>query len=222
MPSALVIYERAWCPTLECLEIRHRLRQYVHLRADVLKQPEMLPQIIARSEQLQDELWSQAILVAKEDRNSEMYALFVDSLNEVIDFHTKRLVVAQYRIPNVIWLALYVVSMLSMAGVGYQFGQANCRHRDQFVLSLGIFNRDRPDRRPGSRHPRGPASQPTTDDRARPQTRSCGALIALTACRSARDEVSGFKCVSERLASQHRQPGDFAKTTPQSTFSSKG
>lgn len=114
-------------PDTERVEIRRRLREYVHLRAEVVKQPQTLPQVIARSEELKDELWLQALLVAKKDSNSEMHALFVDSLNDVIDFHTKRLVVSQYRIPDAIWVSLYVVSMLSMAGVGYQFGLAGTR-----------------------------------------------------------------------------------------------
>jgi hypothetical protein len=117
----------ALVPDPERVEIRQRLREYVHLRAEALKQPQTLPQVIARSESLQNELWSQAILVAKKDSSSEMHALFVDSLNEVFDFHTKRVVVSQYHIPDIIWLALYVVSMLSMAGVGYQFGKAGSR-----------------------------------------------------------------------------------------------
>ncbi len=115
------------------LEIRQRLREYVHLRAGALKEPQTLPQVLARSEALQDELWSQAILVAKKEGDSEMHALFIDALNEVIAFHTKRVVVGQYHIPAVIWLALYVVSLLSMAGVGYQFGRAGTR---DFAISL--------------------------------------------------------------------------------------
>ena len=114
-------------PDYERVETRKLLREYVHLRAEAVKQPQSLPQVLARSEALHDELWSQALLVAKKDSNSEMHALFVDSLNEVIDFHTKRVVVAQYHIPDVIWLALYGVSMLSMTGVGYQFGRAGSR-----------------------------------------------------------------------------------------------
>ena len=114
-------------PDPERVEIRQRLREYVHLRAEVIKQPQTLPKILARSEALQDELWSQAVLVAKKDSNSEMHALFVDSLNVVIDFHTSRIVVSQYHIPGIIWLALYGLSILSMVGVGYQFGRAGSR-----------------------------------------------------------------------------------------------
>lgn len=111
----------------ECFEVRKLLKEYVHLRAEAIKQPQELPQVIARSEVLHNELWSQAILVAKKDSDSEMHALFVSSLNEAIDLHTKRLVVGQYHIPNAIWWALYLVSILSMAGVGYQFGLTGMR-----------------------------------------------------------------------------------------------
>ena len=126
-------------PDHECLEIRQRLREYVHLRAEAAKQPLSLLKTIARSEVLLDELWLQALLVAEKDSHSEIHALFVDSLNAVIDFHTKRLVVGQYHIPDVIWLSLYVVSMLSMAGVGYQFGRAGIRDLAiSFCLALAF------------------------------------------------------------------------------------
>ena len=114
-------------PDSERLETRRRLREYVHLRAELARNLDALPQALVRMETLLDELWLQALAVAKNDGHSEMYALFVDSLNEVIDFHTKRLTVSQYRIPDAIWLALYVVSLLAMAGVGYQFGLAGTR-----------------------------------------------------------------------------------------------
>ena len=114
-------------PESERIETRLRLREYVHLRAEIVNSRETMPQALARMETLQDELWSQALLVAQNDSSSEMHALFVDSLNAMIDFHTKRVVVSRYRIPDAIWVALYVVSMLSMAGVGYQFGLAGTR-----------------------------------------------------------------------------------------------
>ena len=120
-------------PDYERVETRKLLREYVHLRAEAAKQPQTLPHVLACSEAIHDELWSQALLVARKDSNSEMHALFVASLNEVIDFHTKRYVVSQYRIPDVVWLALYGVSMLSMAGVGYQFGWAGSR---DFAISF--------------------------------------------------------------------------------------
>lgn len=126
-------------PNEERLETRKLLREYVHLRAEVAKQPQALSQVLTRSDTLHDQLWAQAILVARKDSSSEMHALFIDSLNEVIDFHTKRVVVSQYRIPDVIWMALYGVSILSMVGVGYQFGLAGTRDvAISFCLALAF------------------------------------------------------------------------------------
>jgi hypothetical protein len=120
-------------PDSERIKTRTRLREYAHLRAEFAKDPQSVPETLARLEALQNELWEQALIVAHKDRSSEMYSLFVDSLNTVLESHTKRVVVFRYRIPTVIWLALYVVSILSMAGVGYQFGLAGMR---DFAISL--------------------------------------------------------------------------------------
>ena len=121
-------------PDSQRIEIRERLREYVHVRAEMVNHRQTIPQDIVHMQALLDQLWSQAILVAKKDSSSEMYALFVDSLNAVIDFHTKRVVVSHYRIPGVIWLALHTVLILSMACVGYQFGLAGTRD-----LAISLF-----------------------------------------------------------------------------------
>lgn len=115
-------------PEEEGRQVKKLLREYVHLRAGIAERIKALPQTLARSEEIQDELWEQAILIAKKDSNSEMHSLFVDSLNEMIDSHTQRVVVGHYQVPMIIWTALYVISILSMAGVGYQFGYAGARN----------------------------------------------------------------------------------------------
>ena len=115
-------------------EIRKRLREYIHLRAEIRAEPEAIRKTIARCEAIHDELWAQVAMLTKKDSDNETNVLFTTSLNTVIDLHTKRVVVGNYRIPLVIWLALYLVSMLSMAAVGYQFGQT--RKRD---LSISLI-----------------------------------------------------------------------------------
>jgi len=55
-------------------------------------------------------------------------ALFIQSLNEVIDLHAKRVMVAlRTRIPQPIWLVLYLLAMLSMAAMGYSQGLTSTR-----------------------------------------------------------------------------------------------
>jgi hypothetical protein len=106
-------------------EIRARLREYVHLRADIVHHPEAFDQALRRSDELLAELWERAQIVGQVD--GEMSSLFVESLGNVIEVHRRRIVVSQDRIPNAIWLSLYVLSTLTMVGVGYQFGLAGVR-----------------------------------------------------------------------------------------------
>lgn len=105
---------------------RRLLRDYVQTRIELAEDPRRLPQLLPafleKSQGQLDTLWQQAEQVAEADRNSEMYALFVTSVHDVIDLHSKRVVVGQYRIPGSIWIALYVVAILSMIAVGYHFG----------------------------------------------------------------------------------------------------
>ncbi len=106
------------------------LREYVDIRVTLpqLKGPDQLQGAIARSEALQERLWSHAEALAEADRSSEIDALFISALNEMIDLHTKRVVIGtQYRLPPVLWGVLIFVMVVSMAVVGFQFGLAGRR-----------------------------------------------------------------------------------------------
>ncbi|OHB45749.1 MAG: hypothetical protein A2178_01005 [Planctomycetes bacterium GWC2_49_10] len=114
------------------------LREYVDVRVNLArtsphKQQSMLKDVIARSETLQDQMWSHAVLLARADRSSEIDALFINSLNEMIDLQTSRLTVLSYRIPPAIWYSLYFITILSMVTVGYQVGLSG-----KSVLKLGV------------------------------------------------------------------------------------
>lgn len=108
----------------ECLKL---LKQYVDNRVldttDSSKLEEKLPEIFKETERIQDELWSHAVALARADMNSDIGALFVESLNNVIDLHTSRVTVGlRYRVPVMVWRILVLLTVLSMVAVGYQFG----------------------------------------------------------------------------------------------------
>jgi hypothetical protein len=106
-------------------EARKILAHYADIRANVARHPERLPQLIKESEELHGRLWPHAEALAEADlKNADIVSLFVDSLNEMIDLHTKRVTVAFYRIPAAIWIALWGVTLLSMVSVGYHFGES--------------------------------------------------------------------------------------------------
>ncbi len=109
---------------------RGLLREYVDLRVGMpgLAGSDQLEDAIARSEAIQERLWSHAEALAEADRSSEIDALFISALNEMIDLHTRRVVIGtQYRLPAVLWGVLIFVMIVSMAVVGFQFGLAGRR-----------------------------------------------------------------------------------------------
>ncbi|HMG33764.1 MAG TPA: hypothetical protein VKM94_07495 [Blastocatellia bacterium] len=99
-------------------ETRDLLRQYVDIRLEAANAGN-LSEAVAGSEELHNRLWSQAVAAAQKNP-SPITALFVQSLNEVIDLHAKRIMVAiRSRVPGAIWLTLYLLAGISMAAMGY-------------------------------------------------------------------------------------------------------
>ena len=107
-------------------DARNLLREYVDVRVKAA-QGINVDQAVSQSEELHGRLWSQAVAASEHDR-SAVTALFIQSLNEVIDLHAKRVMVAlRTRVPPPIWMALYLVAILSMAAVGYSQGLTSTR-----------------------------------------------------------------------------------------------
>ena len=99
------------------VESRKLLREYVNLRTKVLD-PAATDAVIARSEQIHDELWLLAEEVAQEDPGP-ITALYLSSLNQVIDLHSERInAELGYRVPPIIVLGLYVVAVMTMILIG--------------------------------------------------------------------------------------------------------
>lgn len=110
-------------PETKRSEAKDLLKKYVDMRVDVLKNPKMLPQLLIESEKIQSQLWLQVSLGTNKETDPIRLGLYIQSLNEVIDLHTKRVTVGlQYRIPGVIWVTLYFITILTMLAVGYEFG----------------------------------------------------------------------------------------------------
>ncbi len=118
-------------------EARNLLREYVDVRLEAVQQPGKLEQALAKSEELHERLWSQAVAATEKDR-SAITGLFVTSLNEVIDLHATRVMAGlRSRVPAVIWIVLYVLAILALEMLGYHSGLANSR-RSIAVIALII------------------------------------------------------------------------------------
>jgi hypothetical protein len=108
-------------------DIEELLRQYVDVRLAAAR-PGKLEESIRRSEDLQNRLWARTVPIAQKNPGSIVVGLFIQSLNDVIDLHAKRLTASvRNRIPVAIWGALYGVTILSFVALGYHSGLLRAR-----------------------------------------------------------------------------------------------
>ncbi|HMP97761.1 MAG TPA: hypothetical protein PKA51_12630, partial [Kiritimatiellia bacterium] len=121
---------------------RSLLKQYVDVRVrTAADRGEGLADAIRVSEDLLARLWRHAIELARADLNSDIGALFVESINDVYQMNTSRLTVAiHYHIPPIIWTVLGLLTILSMIGVGYQFGVLECRSNTAILILAFSFS----------------------------------------------------------------------------------
>ena len=119
-------------PEADRAEAAALLRDYVDARVAFAQtgslEPERVKSMLADAQQRQARLWNMAVVNARKDMNSDVAALYIDSLNEVNGMHASRVAVGiQARVPSEIWLALYCITMLGMLSVGYQTGIAGSK-----------------------------------------------------------------------------------------------
>ena len=101
--------------------IRALMRQYVDERVEIASTND-LNEALKKAADLQNEMWQQTAIAAEKDR-SPVVAIFVESMNQMFDMHTKRVtIMLQHRIPVSIWLALFALTALGIAAMGYQNG----------------------------------------------------------------------------------------------------
>jgi hypothetical protein len=115
-------YLRAgYLPELPSSQTQDLLREYVSLR--VAPDVADLPAVLARSDEILTELWSIAEDLAKAAPDSEVLALYIDSLNETIDMNTVRVTAGLFaRVPETITLLLFAGAVLTLAMVGFSAG----------------------------------------------------------------------------------------------------
>jgi hypothetical protein len=91
------------------------LRQYVDARLDLDNaglDSSRAAEAAGRAKQIQERLWEGVVEITKTDR-SAVSAAYMNSLNEVIDLHEKRISAAENRIPVSVWLLIFFVSTIA-------------------------------------------------------------------------------------------------------------
>jgi hypothetical protein len=120
-------------------EIQDLLREYVPVRI-APSDPDDLPDQLIRSEELQAELAAAAQRVAVEHVDSDLTAMFVDSINEVISVSTYRVTAGVYsRVPDTILLLLLALTGLSVGMVGHRAGPLGRRSLVTAILLVVTF-----------------------------------------------------------------------------------
>ena len=118
------------------IEVRRLLREYVDVRLQGVSR-RGLDVALARSGEIHKLLWSQVSQAAKA-RPSTNTALMIQSVNDVIDMHEKRVTGGLYnRIPGSVWIALAIITALTMITMGMHVGSTGKR-RFAAVISLSL------------------------------------------------------------------------------------
>ena len=138
-------------------EVSNLLRRYVEVRLEFYQagmKGQRFQQAVAQTERLQLQLWSRASAWADKDPRAVTAGLFLQSLNEVIDLHSKGLTALENHVPEIILVLLYFVALVAIGLIGYGCGLAGRRNFMVTMVAslliaaviLVIIDLDRPQR----------------------------------------------------------------------------
>jgi hypothetical protein len=129
----------AMLPSAQGAPIRQLLREYVDVRIRAATGAP-IDQALHRSEQIHQQLWAHAVAAAGSDPHSLPTELFVQSLNEVIDLHSTRVMATlRNRMPLPVWIVLFGVGFLSFFAMGYQAGVTKANRSPATVVIVLTF-----------------------------------------------------------------------------------
>lgn len=104
-------------------ELKLLLKDYVNGVVEFSTDPGRRTQVIKELDTVLDSTWKSAARYAFANDQSKTTALFIETLNETIDLHAKRITVGiVQKIPESVWLTLYVLSLASVFVIGYITG----------------------------------------------------------------------------------------------------
>jgi hypothetical protein len=121
-------YLRAgYLPPAQGEQVRELLREYTPLRIATSDSTQLAANV-ARSVEIQTEIWAITEELVRTTENTDLLALYVEVVNEVIDLHQSRITAGVYaRVPETIVLLLLAGSVLALGMVGYANGLSERR-----------------------------------------------------------------------------------------------
>ncbi|MGK7909946.1 MAG: hypothetical protein AB4050_00465 [Synechococcus sp.] len=122
-------------------ESRKLLQEYISLGVEAVQNPDKIARALVEIQDIHARLWDIANDSSNQEKDSELVGRYIDSLNELIDLHSTRVVVGlQYRIPKGVWLLVYFITILTMMSVGYEFGLTSSNTTVGFLLLALMFS----------------------------------------------------------------------------------
>ena len=125
-------------PEADRQEAADLLKTYLDRRVAAVESHdlEQVKDAVAESVRIQYRLWNTAVA---HGRKEPLAALYVTSLNQMIDLHASRVLYGlETRVPPGLWLALYSLMVLGMVGVGFQTVVAESMGRSIAPLVLAL------------------------------------------------------------------------------------
>lgn len=115
----------ALLPEARYIPIANLLSAYVDSRIAYLRAGRDRAAIdiaLNQTAELQTQLWNHALLAAQENSDEVKTGYFIESLNDLIDDHTRRVAAMENHVPEVILLLLVFVAAMTIAMTGYSSG----------------------------------------------------------------------------------------------------
>jgi hypothetical protein len=129
----------AMLPEAQSVPIRRLLRDYADVRL-AASTGAPTDEVLRRSEEIHQQLWTEAVAAAARDPRSVPTGLFIQSLNNVIDLHATRVMAGlRNRMPLPVWIMLFAVGLLAFLTMGYHAGlSTGTRSPAGIVLALSF------------------------------------------------------------------------------------
>lgn len=103
--------------------MRKLLVEYVDIRVELATDLSKIDYARSRSKQILDNLWSETAKLTQTTLSPAIFSLFATSVNNLVDNFNHRITLSfEYRIPPLVFRALFFVSFFCMLLLGFQFG----------------------------------------------------------------------------------------------------
>jgi hypothetical protein len=129
-------------PAPSSAESLNLLREYMQIRLELaahIPSIEEMPAALARSNDIQEQLWQEIISIAAKNDAMVPTGLYMNSLNEMIDDQERRLTAIRSQVPVIVIYGLYGIAIIAVTFTGYAAGLEKQSSRlPSCVLSIVI------------------------------------------------------------------------------------